>query len=97
MCAFLIEHKTDLWTKHLIEIFFTELSQSALTTTDMNEKEDKGLLGFLKIGRKKTKVSVFWTHSICKLVKSTAYGILNLFNLQYVADFVLHRILSFNF
>lgn len=46
----------DLETRELYALDTSrELSQSALTTTDMNEKEDKGLLGFLKIGRKKTK------------------------------------------
>ncbi|XP_067867158.1 protein cordon-bleu isoform X3 [Heterodontus francisci] len=34
---------------------YKELSQSALTITGMNEKEEKGLLGFFKIGKKKTK------------------------------------------
>ncbi|XP_032905923.1 protein cordon-bleu isoform X3 [Amblyraja radiata] len=46
----------DLETRELYALDTSrELSQSALTITDMNEKEDKGLLGFLKIGRKKTK------------------------------------------
>ncbi|XP_067861485.1 protein cordon-bleu isoform X4 [Heptranchias perlo] len=34
---------------------YKELSQSALTITGTNEKEEKGLLGFFKIGKKKTK------------------------------------------
>lgn len=46
----------DLETRELYALDTSrELSQSALTIADMNEKEDKGLLGFLKIGRKKTK------------------------------------------
>ncbi|XP_078274684.1 protein cordon-bleu isoform X2 [Rhinoraja longicauda] len=47
----------DLETRELYALDTSkELSQSALAITGMNEKEDKGLLGFLKIGRKKTKI-----------------------------------------
>ncbi|XP_067867190.1 protein cordon-bleu isoform X7 [Heterodontus francisci] len=46
----------DLETRELYALDTSrELSQSALTITGMNEKEEKGLLGFFKIGKKKTK------------------------------------------
>ncbi|XP_078394746.1 protein cordon-bleu isoform X2 [Cetorhinus maximus] len=47
---------SDLETRELYALDTSrELSQSALTITDMNEKEEKGLLGFFKLGKKKTK------------------------------------------
>ncbi|XP_067861513.1 protein cordon-bleu isoform X8 [Heptranchias perlo] len=46
----------DLETRELYALDTSrELSQSALTITGTNEKEEKGLLGFFKIGKKKTK------------------------------------------
>ncbi|XP_051872221.1 protein cordon-bleu isoform X2 [Pristis pectinata] len=46
----------DLETRELYALDTSrDLSQSALAITGVNEKEDKGLLGFLKIGKKKTK------------------------------------------
>ncbi|XP_072431726.1 protein cordon-bleu isoform X6 [Chiloscyllium punctatum] len=46
----------DLETRELYALDTSrELSQSASTLTGMNEKEEKGLLDFFKIGKKKTK------------------------------------------
>uniref|UniRef100_UPI00398F61E5 protein cordon-bleu isoform X2 n=1 Tax=Pristiophorus japonicus TaxID=55135 RepID=UPI00398F61E5 len=46
----------DLETRELYALDTSrDLSQSALTITGMNEKEEKGLLGIFKIGKKKTK------------------------------------------
>ncbi|XP_078092853.1 protein cordon-bleu isoform X2 [Mustelus asterias] len=47
---------SDLETRELYALDTSrELSQSALSISDMNEKEEKGLLGFFKLGKKKTK------------------------------------------
>ncbi|XP_069768265.1 protein cordon-bleu isoform X2 [Narcine bancroftii] len=46
----------DLETRELYALDASrDLSQNDLAITGMNEKRDKGLLGFLKIGKKKTK------------------------------------------
>ncbi|XP_059828414.1 protein cordon-bleu isoform X2 [Hypanus sabinus] len=46
----------DLETRELYALDTSrDLSQSALAITDVKGKDDKGLLGFLKIGKKKTK------------------------------------------
>ncbi|XP_038653679.1 protein cordon-bleu isoform X2 [Scyliorhinus canicula] len=47
---------SDLETRELYALDSSrELSQSALSITGMNDKEEKGLLGFFKLGKKKTK------------------------------------------
>ncbi|GCB67105.1 hypothetical protein scyTo_0013656, partial [Scyliorhinus torazame] len=47
---------SDLETRELYALDTSrELSQSTLSITGMNDKEEKGLLGFFKLGKKKTK------------------------------------------
>ncbi|XP_060680827.1 protein cordon-bleu isoform X4 [Hemiscyllium ocellatum] len=63
----------DLETRELYALDTSrELSQSASTLTGLNEKEEKGLLDFFKIGKKKTKPGAETQNSMQKKRRAPA-------------------------